>query len=83
MRNDRIKKIAVIRETDKTVTLQGGGRFAKVSDTMSFHDTFDEAKAFLIAEHEAKVARLRIQLEQAKGKLGQIRGMRELEEGRG
>ena len=78
-RFNEIKAIEVLRETDKQVVILVGKterRENKVSDWSSWHDTWEDAHAFLIAEAENKVDSLRLQLEQAKGTLGQIKGMK-------
>lgn len=76
-----IEAIEVVRETGKQVVLpaiQGlrEMRENKVSDWSNWHDTWEEAHLFIIQEAEAKVKVLRMQLEQANGKLGQIKGMK-------
>lgn len=48
----------------------------KVSDWSNWHDSWEEAHAFLVTNAERDIESLRMRLEQAKGKLGQIRGMK-------
>ena len=79
---DKIEAVEVLRETEKTVFLPGRGRRneereAKRSDYQNWFDSWDDAKAFLVAGAERKVETARMNLERAKGKLGQLRGMRE------
>jgi len=80
-RFDKIEALEVDRETDKQVVLPARNGFRssrenKVSDWSNWHDTWEAAHSFLIAEAERDVASLRMRLEQAKGKLGNIKGMR-------
>ncbi len=78
-RFDEIKAIEVLRETDKQVVLLVGKterRENKVSGWSNWHDTWEDAHAFLIAQAEREVNSLRLQLELAKGTLGQIKGIK-------
>lgn len=80
-RFDKIEALEVERETDKQVVLPAKGgcrgmRENKVSDWSNWHDTWEAAHAFLITNAERDVESLRMRLEQAKGKLGQIKGMK-------
>lgn len=77
---DKIEALEVERETDKQVVLPArdglrSRRENKVSDWLTWHDTWEAAHAFLVANAEREVETLRMRLEQAKGKLGQIKGM--------
>jgi len=79
---DEIEAVEVLRETDKMVFLPGRGRSkeereAKRSDYQNWFDSWDEAKAFLVADAEKAVEAARMNLERAKGKLVRLRGMRE------
>lgn len=79
-RFDKIEALEVERETDKQVVLPARDgcrscRENKVSDWSRWHDTWEAAHAFLIAEATREVESLRMRLEKAKGKLGQIKGM--------
>lgn len=79
---DNIEAVEVLRETDKMVFVHGRGgrkeeREAKRSDYQNWFDSWGEAKAFLVANAEKDVEDARMQLERAKGKLGQLLGMRE------
>lgn len=76
-----IKAIEVEREPAKQVTILVAGspiRENKVSSGANWHDTWEAAHAFLIAEAERNVISLRTRLEQAKGKLGRVKGMKPL-----
>ena len=53
------------------------GREAKRSEWSNWHNSFDEAKAFLVENAEKEVEAARMNLERKRGKLGQLRGMRE------
>lgn len=79
-RFDNIEALEVERETDKQVVLPAQNGFRsrkenKKSDWSNWHDTWGDAHAFLIARAEREVESLRMRLEQAKGRLGQIKGM--------
>lgn len=79
-RFDKIEALEVERETDKQVVLPARNSFRsrrenKVSGWSNWHDTWNAAHEFLIANAERDVETLRMRLEQAKGKLWQIRGM--------
>ena len=70
-------------ETEKYVIVAphnefGGHRFRekKVGEWINWHDTWEQAHAFLIAQVEGEVATLRMRLERVKGELGQIKGMK-------
>ena len=79
IRFDEIKAIEVLRETDKQVVLLVGKtehRENKVSGWSTWHDTWEDAHAFLVEEAEKKVNSIRLQLDRAKGRLGQIKGMK-------
>ena len=75
----KIEAIEVLRETDKQVVRlidENWRRENKVCDWYSWHDTWEDAHAFLIAQEEKTVNSLRLRLEQAKGTLSQIKGMK-------
>lgn len=81
-RFDKIEELEVERETDNQVVIPAKNgcrsrRERKSSDWSNWHDTWSAAHAFLIAKAEREVETLRMQLEQAKGKLGQIKGMKQ------
>ena len=73
---DSIEAIEVDRETAKQVVLKSGSRENKVSDWSNWHDTWEDAHAFIVKNAELAVERLRTKLERAKGELGQIKGMK-------
>lgn len=83
-RNYRIERVEVVKETKGTITVveegwlgdpvekkyvKGGGR--------GFHDTWAEAKAYLMDGAQWKVQYARRQLELANAVLGNIKGMKE------
>lgn len=81
----KIETHDVLRETDKMVVLAPNSsanslareaKEAKRSEWLNWHDTWDDAHAFLMREAEKDVESLRMQLERAKGHLGNIKGMR-------
>ncbi|OHD28242.1 MAG: hypothetical protein A2Y38_25295 [Spirochaetes bacterium GWB1_59_5] len=74
-----ISPLAILRETEKTVTVDYNGkerRINKVSDYDVIHDTWEAAHEFLIKKGEHHVERLRMELESAKSQLVNIRGMK-------
>jgi hypothetical protein len=77
----KIDAVEIVRETEKQVVLTGHAgrtrRENKNSDWLNWHDTWEDAHKFLIAEAEKKVKKLRLDLERANGELGQINGMKE------
>ena len=80
-RLDNIEAIEVVRETKKQVILPANscGKEKienKVSNWTNWHETWEEAHAFLVSKAEREVESLRLRLEQAKGRLGQIKGMK-------
>jgi hypothetical protein len=78
---NEIEAVEVLRET-KTQVVRAIGRHAterreaKRSEHYNWFDTWGEAHAFLIERAEAEVQALRNRLEQAKGRLGNIKGMK-------
>ena len=78
----KIEPFEVIKETEKTVFLGYGCRESKSSEHHAWHDTWEGARQFLLKEAEEKVASLRLQLERADGKVGNIKGMKNPEEKR-
>jgi hypothetical protein len=78
---NEIEALEVLRETNSQVVRAVGShaierREAKRSEHYNWHDTWEDAHAFLIERAEAEVQTLRNKLEQAKGRLGQIKGMK-------
>ena len=75
---DRIEAIDIVRETEKMVVIPKKGncierREAKRSDYQNWHDTFADAKAFLIVQAEKKVKSTQIALERAQSTLNRVR----------
>ena len=75
-RGGRIVEREVSRVTDKMVFIQGGRRYAKESTYESWHDTWEQAHAYLLSQAQGKVNALRLNLERANGDLGRIKGMK-------
>lgn len=82
---DKIDVVEVLRETKASVFLKKNGmtrhskserREAKYSDYAQYHDTWTDAHTYLVAQAEGKVRAIRLQLEQASGKLGNVKGMK-------
>ncbi len=78
--SNKIEAMEVERETDKQVVLPAKNGYPsrrenKVSDWRNWHDTWEAAHAFLVANAQRDIDSLRKQLERANGKLGQIKGM--------
>lgn len=69
---DRIDKVEILRETDKCVFLYNkfrrGGveRAAKVTEFHAYHDTWEEAKAYLLDIAEAAVEKAEMRLNNRK-----------------
>ena len=78
-----IEVVECVRETAQSVWVRrkswGGeveSREAKSCDGHQYHDTWEAAHAFLMERETANVESLRMQLEQAKGRLGTVKGMK-------
>ena len=80
-----IEPIEVLRETAQCVYLaphrpRADGkterREAKLGDYAQYHDTWVEARAYLLRKAESDVKEARRQLELANGHLGNIKGMK-------
>lgn len=71
--------IDVIGETEHFVTLPWGRKEAKRAAFKSVHDSFSEAKAFLVENAERDVEAALLNLKRAEGRLDRLRGMREQE----
>lgn len=83
-RDDKIEAHEILRETEKTVVLapktsanpfKQERKEPKRSDWQNWHDTWDDAKAFLVEGAQKEVDVLRARLERSKGRLGNIKGI--------
>jgi hypothetical protein len=83
-RDDNIEAHEVLRETAKMMVLAPGTsanqwrqerKVAKRSEWENWHDTWDEAKTFLIEDAQNEVDASRSRLERSKSRLGNIKGM--------
>lgn len=72
----KVETVEVDRESENSVWINGQRR-AKRSDWDNYFPTFDEAKAFVIHEMESGVDSARRELERAKDKLGNAKGLKE------
>lgn len=78
---DEIEEIEVLRETDKQVVLLANDfgkecRENKQSEWQNWFNTWEQAHQFILTKADEDVKSLRLQLEQANGKYGQIKGMK-------
>lgn len=77
---EKIEEVEVIRETAACVYVHGWAgresRFAKRSDFGNYFDTWEEAHQYLIDKAQKEVDGYRINLERAKGDLGNIKGLK-------
>jgi hypothetical protein len=79
-----IESVEVERETEQSVWVCGvwhgkkvaPRRHSKRSDWDNYFDTWEEAKAFLLANAERKVAHARRELEIANSELGNVKGLK-------
>lgn len=77
-----IHSVEVSKETALSVWVKnkhGETRQQKSSSWCVFHDTWQQAKDYLVARETQRVEGLRLQLERAKGALGNAKGLREPE----
>ncbi len=72
----RIEKVEIIKETAKMLLRSDGGREYKSCSYYRYFDTWDEAHKELLERCEGKVNSLRLQLNQVKGELGNVKGMK-------
>lgn len=75
-----IERVEVIRETAQCVFVVASGRErreSKSSEWSKYHDTWQQAKDFLVERETVRVEAARRILELAKGKLGNAKGLRE------
>lgn len=77
---DRIDPRPVLRTTDKFVFFvsdRGAARReARTTFYTSWHESWEEAHAFIVDRAEKKIASLRLQLKSEEGRLGNLRGMK-------
>lgn len=71
----RIEQVEVEKETASCVWIKGRKR-AKATDYHFYFDTFDQAKQKMIEIAQAKVDGLQRQLDNAKGFLGNCKGIK-------
>jgi len=72
----RILKIEFERETDKCVWI-GNNRHLKITENERYFDTWEEAHEYILDLAKDKVNNVKVQLDRAKGLLGNIKGMKE------
>jgi hypothetical protein len=87
----KIETVDVVKETEKTVTIltrwkdyTGADRSRedrenKNTDHHQYHTTWEAAHCYLMIEADKRVKSLRMKLEQAKGTMGNIKGMKKPE----
>lgn len=73
--NTDIEAVECDRETENSVWIKGSRR-AKISEHETFHDTFEQAKDFLILRATRQLESARSTLQRAQDKLGNIKGMK-------
>ena len=74
----KVETVQVERETESSVWIRGY-RVAKESDWRMFHDTWEQAHAYLTARAEIRLTNARRQLELAQAFAGNIKGMKKPE----
>ena len=76
-----IQEVEIVRETEKQVVIRSHNgserREAKRSDYQNYFDDWQSAKDFLLNNAEKKVDGIKMQLERARGELGNIKGLRQ------
>lgn len=70
----KVEALEIEKETAQTVT-RNGKREEKRSVWWNWHETFEDAKQFLIDDAQREVDMLRTRLEMAEGKLENAEGM--------
>ena len=73
---DEIEAFDIVKETDKMVFTKRG-REAKRSDLHNWHDSWDDAKKFLVAQAELRVIKARATLDRENELLDKIIRMQE------
>jgi len=71
-----IEPVEVERETASSVWINGR-RNAKITDWRCYHDTWGEAKAYLLKLAESKLNSARRSLELAQGTYGNVKGLKQ------
>ncbi len=74
-----IDQVDVVKETDSCVFIIIDGkerRVAKLSDYVSYHDTWDAAHTHLLGRAEAKLIGARRTLQYAQDAYGNVKGMK-------
>ena len=79
-RFDKIEEFEILRETEHCIissdTVRGKRREKKESNYSNWHDSWGEAHEFLVSKAQSEVDSLRIRLQQANGRVGQLKGMK-------
>jgi glutathione peroxidase-family protein len=70
-----IDKVEVERETNVSVWLKNGRREAKISDYSIYHNSFTEAKEYLINRKEKEIQRYQCEIKDSKQDLNIINGL--------
>lgn len=73
---DKIQFVEAERETAQCIWINGR-REAKISNYYRFHDSWAEAKAFLLVQAETRLASARRSLQTAEYELVDIKGLEE------
>jgi hypothetical protein len=71
-----ITKTQIQKETEKSYWDHRGNRGLKVSSNKVLFDTFEEAKSWLLERCELRVKQARTRLDDVKGQLGNVKGMK-------
>lgn len=73
---DVIQAIEVAGETKSLIIMQTGIKERKRSDWRNWHDSWEEAHAFLVSNAEEKIARLQNHVSDAQKELAHIKAMK-------
>lgn len=73
--NAVIEEVECEKETAKCIFVKGN-RFSKDSQWVKFHDTWEEAQAFLINKYENESRQLRLAQQRVSGFLGNAKGLK-------
>jgi len=71
-----IEAVEIERETDKCIWVNGS-RMNKVSSYYKFHESWPEAKEYLLARAERALESARRSLQRAQDELGNIKGLKD------